>query len=79
MKRKQDSSQYNIGKNIHRFRLQNNLTQEEIAAKLQIRGITMSHRSYSHIECGSENIRVEEFQTLAEIFHVEAEGFFEGI
>ena len=39
----------------------------------------MSRGSYSHIECGLDNIRVEELLTLSEIFHVKVADFFEGI
>lgn len=76
---KQSRDKYNIGRNIRKFRMQNDLTQEETVAKLQLRGIKMSRGSYSHIECGLDNIRVEELLTLAEVFHVKVEDFFEGI
>ena len=79
MKIKQDKDNYNIGKNIRKFRMQNDLTQEQTVAKLQLRGIKMSRGSYSHIECGLDNIRVEELLCLAEIFEVEIADFFKGI
>lgn len=79
MKIKQNKDKYNIGRNIRKFRMQNDLTQEETVAKMQLRGIKMSRGSYSHIECGLDNIRVEELLTLSEIFHVKVADFFEGI
>lgn len=79
MKIKQNRDKYNIGKNIRKFRLDNDLTQEQTIAKLQLRGICMSRGTYSHIECGIDNIRVEELLALAEIFHVEVADFFKGI
>ena len=79
MKIKQDRDQYNIGKNIRNIRLSNELTQEQTVAKLQLRGINMSRGSYSHIECGIGNIRVEELLTLADIFEVEVGDFFKGM
>ena len=79
MKIKQDRDQYNIGKNIRKFRLDNNLTQEQTVAKLQLKGIRMSRGTYSHIECGIDNIRVEELLALADIFEVEVAAFFKGM
>ena len=79
MKIRQDREQYNIGKNIRKYRMDNNLTQEQTVAKLQLRGIKMSRGSYSHIECGLDNIRVEELLGLAEIFEVGVGDFFKGM
>lgn len=79
MKIKQDKNKYNIGTNIRKFRMKNNLTQEQTVAKLQLLGIEISRGSYSHLECGLDNIRVEELLSLAEIFHVEVADFFDGI
>ncbi|MCM1062933.1 MAG: helix-turn-helix domain-containing protein [Eubacterium sp.] len=79
MKIKQDRNRYNIGKNIREFRLEHDWTQEETVAKLELLGINMSRGTYSHIECGIDNIRVQELLALAEIFHVEVADFFKGI
>ena len=79
MKIKQDRDQYNIGRNIRKIRLDNELTQEQTVAKLQLRGIGMSRGTYSHIECGIDNIRVEELLALADIFEVEVAAFFKGM
>ncbi|MCM1062934.1 MAG: helix-turn-helix domain-containing protein [Eubacterium sp.] len=79
MKIKQDSGKYNIGRNIREFRLAHDMTQEQIVARLQLRGIHMSRGTYSHIECGIANIRVKELLVLAEIFHVGMDDFFKGM
>ncbi|MCM1213711.1 MAG: helix-turn-helix domain-containing protein [Lachnospiraceae bacterium] len=79
MKIKQDRDKYNIGKNIREFRLAHDLTQEQVVARLQLRGICMSRGTYSHIECGIANIRVKELLILAEIFHVSMDDFFKGM
>ncbi|MDE6923842.1 MAG: helix-turn-helix domain-containing protein [Acetatifactor sp.] len=79
MKVKQNAEKGNIGVNIRKFRKMNGLTQEQTAARLQLRGIRTSRGSYSHIECGLGNIRVEELIGLAEIFHTGIADFFEGI
>ena len=79
MKLRQDREKYNIGTNIRKFRMENHLTQEQVVARLQLLGIEISRGSYSHIECGLDNIRVEELLALAEIFHVDIADFFEGM
>lgn len=79
MKDKRKRDPYNIGKNIRRCRLDNELTQLQTVTKLQLRGIDMSRGTYSHIECGIDNIRVSELLALAEIFHVEVSEFFKGM
>ena len=79
MKERSDGNEYNIGRNIRRYRLESKLTQEETIEKLRSWGIQMSRGTYSHIECGLDNIRVEELLALAEIFGVEAGDFFSGM
>lgn len=79
MKIKQDRDLYNIGKNIRRHRLDNGLTQLQTVARLQKLGIKMSRGTYSHIECGIDNIRIVELLALAEVFHVEVADFFKGV
>ena len=79
MKTRLDNNKYNIGRNFHRYRLENKLTQEETIVKLSFQGHQMSRGTYSHIECGQDNIRVEELLVLAEILGVEADDFFQGM
>lgn len=79
MKIRQNNDDYNIGINIRRFRMENKLTQEQTIAKMQLLGIEISRGTYSQIECGLSNIRVQELLALAEIFHVGMADFFEGM
>ncbi len=79
MKIRQDKENYNIGKNIRQFRKDNHLTQEGTVAKMQLLGIEISRGTYSQIECGLSNIKVEELLALAEIFGVNIADFFQGI
>lgn len=79
MKIRQDNSDYNIGVNIRKFRVENKLTQEQTIAKMQLLGIEISRGTYSQIECGISNIKVQELLALAEIFHVGIADFFEGM
>lgn len=79
MEKRSDEDKFNIGRNIRRYRLESRLTQEETIAKLSSWGLQMSRGTYSHIECGLDNIRVEELLALAKIFGVEVSDFFKGI
>ena len=75
-KLKQDTP---IGSNIRRLRLAHGWTQEQVAARLQLRGINMSRDFYAHIENGSYNIRVSELAALQQIFGCRYDDFFLGI
>lgn len=79
MKIRQNNGDYNIGANIRKFRMLHKLTQEQTVAKMQLLGIEISRGTYSQIECGISNIKVQELLALAEIFHVEIADFFEGM
>ena len=73
---KQDIS---IGANIRSLRNNAHLTQEQVAAKLQLQGLDMSRDFYAHIECGDYNIRVSELAALQRIFDCQYNDFFIGI
>lgn len=79
MRIRQDGKKYNLGVNIRRFRKENHLTQEQTVAKMQLLGVDISRGTYSQIECGIVNIRVEDLLALSEVFHVEIGQFFEGL
>lgn len=73
---KQDIS---LGNNIRNLRKQSHLTQEQVVARLQLKGLEISRSSYSQIECGTYNIRVSELIALAELFQVDFNAFFQNI
>ena len=52
------------------------LTQEQVSARLQLRGDDVSHSIYSQIECGIHNVRVDELFALKQIFGVPYEDIF---
>ncbi len=79
MKIRQDKDKYNIGSNIRKFRIENNLTQEQTVAKMQVLGVGISRSSYAQLECGLYNIKVQELLALAEIFHIPVASFFNGM
>ena len=75
-KLKQD---WSLGKNLRALRLERGWTQEQVAAKMQLRGINMSRDFYAHIENGSYNIRVSELCALRQIFDCRFDDFFQGL
>jgi len=69
----------NIGNNIRQLRIKSGYTQEQVIAKLQLKGISISRSSYSQIECGTYNIKISELVALASLFHVDFNAFFENL
>ena len=65
-----------LGDNIRNLRLKLNLTQEQVVAKLQLRGLDTSRSSYSQIESGTYNIKVSELVALKTIFRCSFDDFF---
>ena len=67
-----------ISKNIKYFRLHNNskyssygkMTQEQLAAKMQVEGISLQQKSISRIEDGSRVVADYELKMFAKIFQV---------
>lgn len=55
MKTRQDKDKYTIGSNIHKFHMENNLTQEQTIAKMQVLGIKISRSSFAKLEYGLYN------------------------
>ena len=76
LKIRQDLS---IGENLRRLRDRAGLTQEQVAAQLQVMGLAVSREMLSQMERGKYNIRVSELKGLKEIYKVQYEDFFEGI
>jgi transcriptional regulator with XRE-family HTH domain len=57
-----------IGKNIQSLRYKNNLTQDQVIAKLNLMGIVISKSTYAKLETNRMNIKVSELVALAKIF-----------
>lgn len=75
-KLKQDIS---IGENLHTLRKQAGLSQEQVSAKLQVRGLPVSREMLSQMELGKYSIRISVLLALKEIYHAEIEDFFRGL
>jgi len=65
-----------IGRNIRALRQNAHMTQEQVVAKLNERGLPSSRSIYSQQECGRYNIRVSELKAFSEIFDVDYNAFF---
>ena len=74
---KQDIS---IGSNLRRLRKNAKLSQEEVAAKLDLMGLSTSREIISQMELGRYSIRVSVLLALYDIYHVSTfDEFFSGL
>lgn len=65
-----------IGPAIQRLRYREKLTQEQVAAQLQIMGLDVSRAVYSKMETGYHGIKISVLVALKQIFHAEYADFF---
>lgn len=56
-----------FGRNLWRVRKDRGLTQEQLAAKLQQRGIMISRGTYAKIEAGIRGISIQELHAIRDI------------
>lgn len=68
-----------LGQNIAKIRIEKGLIQEEVIAKLQVKGSPISRSTYSKIELGEGNIFDSDLVGLQQIFNIDFSDFFEGI
>ena len=61
------------GERIHEARCKLRMTQSDLAAKLQVAGITMERNSISRIEIGTRFVADYELRELSKILKVSAE------
>jgi len=74
---KQDIS---IGKNLKQIRKRNGLTQEQVAAQLEVRGLPVSTDILAKMEQGKYSIRISVLLALKQIYKVESfDEFFKDI
>lgn len=65
-----------MGNNLRRLRQRKKLTQEQVAAKLQVRGCDVTRSALAKIEVGQRHVYVDELKALREIFDVSYEELF---
>ena len=76
MKLKQDIS---IGVNLKRYRKETGMSQEKVAAKLQLMGLDIHQKIISEMELGKYSIRVSVLLALADLYNTPVQSFFEGL
>lgn len=75
-KLKQDIS---IGENLRSLRRKAGLSQEEVAAQLQVMGLPASREIISQMELGKYSIRISVLLALKQLYHASIEDFFDGL
>ena len=73
---KQDLS---IGENLRGLRRNAGLSQEKVAAKLQLMGLPVSREMISQMELGHYNIRVSVLLALKEVYNATFDDCFNGL
>lgn len=68
-----------IGKNIQTIRNQKKLTQDQVVAKLNLIGLSISKSTYAKLETNRMNIKISELVALAKIFETDVNAFFSGL
>lgn len=66
-----------IGRNIQKIRIDKNMTQQEVVAKLQLMGSIMSRSTLANIETGRRNIKASDLKALQTLFNVDYKDFFQ--
>ena len=62
-----------IGENIRTLRIHKKLTQDQLAAKLQVLGCDVTRSALAKIEVGQRHLYPDEIRALKEILHVSYE------
>jgi transcriptional regulator with XRE-family HTH domain len=65
-----------IGANIRKIREKQNITQDELAAKLQTKGCDITRSALAKIEVGQRHIYPDEIMLIKEILHTTFDDIF---
>lgn len=65
-----------LGYNIQRVRIDKGLTQDQLVAKMQIHGSSMSRSTLANIEAGNRNIKATDLKIIKELLGVSYQEFF---
>lgn len=66
----------NFGNNLRKIRESKKMTQEVVAAKMQLRGCDITRSAVAKIEVGQRHIYLDEILILKEIFDVSFDEMF---
>lgn len=67
-----------IGQNIRILRMKQNLSQEELSARLQVKGCDITRSALAKIEVGQRHLYPDELLLLKEILDVSFDDIFYG-
>ena len=59
-----------VGAKIRELRIERKLTQEQVAAKLQVLGCDITRSAFAKIEVGQRHIYIDEVKALKQILNV---------
>lgn len=65
-----------IGHNLKKYRLAAGLSQDSVAAKLQVLGLDVHQKTISEMELGQYSIRVSVLLALADLYNTPIQDFF---
>ncbi len=65
-----------VGENIRYLRIKRNLTQEQLAAKLQVSGCDITRSALAKIEVGQRHLYPDEIKALKEILNTSYDEIF---
>ena len=66
-----------IGTRIRSVRMQQKLSQEQLAAKVQLLGCDLTRSALAKIECGQRSIYPDELKALHEALHIPYESLLQ--
>lgn len=65
-----------MGQKIRKMRMDQNLSQEQLSAQLQVRGCDITRSALAKIEVGQRHIYPDELKALKEIFCISYDELF---
>lgn len=65
-----------LGQNIRKLRMEHNLSQEQMAAQLQIHGCDVTRSAFAKIEVGQRHIYPDELKAMKDILAVSYDELF---
>ncbi len=65
-----------MGQKIRKMRMDQNLSQEQLSAQLQVRGCDITRSALAKIEVGQRHIYPDELKALKEIFGISYDELF---
>ena len=68
----------NIGGNIAKSRAMSNMSQEQLAAKLQTAGCDISRGTIAKIEVGIRHIKISELRTITKVLNTSYDFLIDG-